>query len=222
MQIKSSIRWHFIIAFVVLLYAQNSLAKTIELKIIDSNGLPVPNAVVSVPSVSAQKQTQIKIMDQVDKQFLPYVLTTQKGQAVDFPNSDDIRHHVYSFSQPNQFEIKLFSGSEAQPIAFDNPGIVVLGCNIHDNMIAYIYVNDGELTFMTDNKGMAKIDLGDTSHSDELIELNIWHPDLSLIQTDRVKSKVSMNKTLHEIKLPFALQMETPTIETGFKKKFGS
>jgi plastocyanin len=203
------------------MYVQNIFAKTIEIKVVDANNVAVPNAVITVPHIPTVKQSRMEIMDQVDKQFLPYVLVIQQGQSVDFPNSDNVRHHVYSFSQPNQFEIKLFSGSEAQPISFESSGVVVLGCNIHDSMIGYIYVNSGELTVMTDNKGLALIDLGETSTSNEPIEMSIWHPDLSPMQTKRLQIKVPSNKATHDIALPFSLEVETSEVENGFKKKFG-
>ncbi|MFQ3250968.1 MAG: plastocyanin [Glaciecola sp.] len=222
MLILRQIRWHLFIAFVATLYTQTVEADTMKFKIVDVNGRAVPDAVISFPEIPVEKQTQTEIMDQVNKQFSPKVLVVQKDQAVDFPNSDDIRHHVYSFSNPNQFEIKLFSGSEAQPLAFKSAGVVVLGCNIHDNMIGYIYVNDNELTIMTDNEGVASVDFGDTPKPAEFIELNVWHPELSLMQTERVKLNLKRNKTSHDIVLPFTIQIEAPKVDKGFKKKFGS
>jgi hypothetical protein len=59
-----------------------------------------------------------------------------------FPNSDDIRHQVYSFSPAKTFQLPLYQGTPASPIVFDKPGIVTLGCNIHDRMSAYIVVVD--------------------------------------------------------------------------------
>lgn len=82
------------------------------------------------------------IMDQVDKQFVPHVLPVRAGTAVSFPNSDDIRHHVYSFSEAKRFELKLYSGTPSEPVVFDRPGTVILGCNIHDRMLGYIRVVD--------------------------------------------------------------------------------
>jgi plastocyanin len=211
-----------LITLVVLIFSKCSLATTIDLKIVDLKGTPVANAVISIPQLLESKQTNIEIMDQVDKQFSPYVLLVQKGQAVDFPNSDDIRHHVYSFSQPKQFEIKLFSGGEAQPVTFENEGVVVLGCNIHDSMIGYIYVNGGELTAMTDSQGIASLELGDTSSLAEVIQVTFWHPELSPIQTERVTLNLPSKTLSHSITLPFTLAAQAKDVTSGFKKKFGS
>jgi plastocyanin len=82
------------------------------------------------------------VIDQINKQFVPHVSVIQKGTLVDFPNSDNIRHEVYSFSQPRVFTTKLYSGKQAAPVEFDKPGAVALGCNIHDHMIAWVRVVD--------------------------------------------------------------------------------
>ena len=81
-------------------------------------------------------------MDQRGSQFVPHVLPVQAGTSVTFPNSDQIRHQVYSFSASKRFELPLYAGTSASPIRFDQPGIVVLGCNIHDWMIGYVVVLD--------------------------------------------------------------------------------
>jgi plastocyanin len=209
-------------AFVVILMSQIPIAKAVDLKILDKNGTPVANAVVSFPEIKVAEHTALAIMDQIDKQFAPYVLVVQKNQMVDFPNSDAVRHHVYSFSSPNQFEIQLFSGSEAKPLSFKNDGVVVLGCNIHDNMIGYIYINDGELTAMTDNLGELSIPLPDNIKSAAEVELTVWHPELSPMQTKRVTVRLPGNTKNHSITLPFDLEIAKPELNTGFKKKFGN
>lgn len=209
-------------AFVALLMSQVQIAEALDLKILDENGQAVANAVISFPQIKVEKQTTQAIMDQVDKQFAPYVLVIQKNQLVDFPNSDAVRHHVYSFSHPNQFEIQLFSGSEAKPLAFKNEGVVVLGCNIHDNMIGYIYINGGELTAMTDNLGEVSIPLPDDIKTAAEVELTVWHPELSPMQTKRVSVRLPSNTKSHRITLPFGLEVEKPDLNTGFKKKFGN
>lgn len=209
------------IAFVALFYAQTAISKTIDITIRDMLGKPIPNAVIAFPTISAAQTTHTAVMDQVNKQFSPHVLMVQKKQFVDFPNSDAIRHHVYSFSQGNEFEIRLFSGSEARPLAFESAGIVVLGCNIHDSMIAYIYVNDGELTILTDNKGRASIDLDDNLDKTAFTRMTIWHSELSPLQTQRVESSMSNNSDTHDITLPFILESQEVETNSGFKKKFG-
>ena len=144
------------------------------LTVLDQDNLPVSDAVVMVSKNTVSTPTALAVMDQIDESFVPRVLVVQKGQYVSFPNSDDIRHHVYSFSQPKTFEIKLYKGTEVAPILFDKPGLIVLGCNIHDDMIGYIIVADNTFALKTDKDGKVRLPAksGDTVSlwSERLIE----------------------------------------------------
>ncbi|HET7292326.1 MAG TPA: methylamine utilization protein [Vicinamibacteria bacterium] len=82
------------------------------------------------------------VMDQKDRRFVPHVLAVQTGAAVAFPNSDNVRHQVYSFSPAKKFQLPLYEGTPRKPVVFDKAGVVALGCNIHDRMSAYIVVVD--------------------------------------------------------------------------------
>jgi plastocyanin len=117
---------------------------TIELR--DATGKPVPDAVIyalpskgPAPPPAAHARARV---DQVNKEFVPRVNIIQAGTEIHFPNSDNIRHSLYSFSPAKTFTTKLYSGREAAPVLFDKTGIVVLGCNIHDKMVAWVYVVD--------------------------------------------------------------------------------
>jgi plastocyanin len=81
-------------------------------------------------------------IDQVNKEFVPLVSVVRTNTDVSFPNSDNFRHSIYSFSQPKAFTTKLYSGKQAPPVRFDKPGLVVLGCNIHDMMAAWVVIVD--------------------------------------------------------------------------------
>ncbi|MCW8109861.1 methylamine utilization protein [Alteromonas ponticola] len=166
--------------------------------IIDQDNQPVINAVVSIPAQSVTPDVNdIAIMDQVDKQFSPNVLVVHKGQKVSFPNSDNIRHHVYSFSAIKPFEIRLYKGSSEEPILFDKSGLAVLGCNIHDNMVGYIYVADQELAKVTDSAGSVKVSASD------ITEVVIWHPDLGVgsAQKQRLQLKPTKGTMVGQVKL---------------------
>jgi len=109
---------------------------------------PVADAVVSLVSLDAaakpaiaESAPKIEIV-QRDKSFVPYVTPVRVGSTVDFPNRDKIKHHVYSISPAKNFELPLYAGEAKAPIVFDRPGIVALGCNIHDSMVAYVVVLD--------------------------------------------------------------------------------
>ncbi len=113
-------------------------AGTVNVAVIDSQGAPVRDAVVYAEPVGAKPgaRSHSAVIDQVNQQFVPYVSAIQVGTAVTFPNHDNIRHHVYSFSPAKKFELPLYAALPAEPILFDREGIVTLGCNIHDWMLA--------------------------------------------------------------------------------------
>lgn len=155
-----------------------------QLRFVDADGAAIADVVVELIGTNATANSAAPVMDQVDKQFVPHVLTVVAGQAVSFPNSDNIRHHVYSFSTPKVFEIKLFSGTDADPVTFETPGVVVLGCNIHDTMVGYIYVADGNRTLVSDASGTVTLPDGE-------VEVWIWHPRLSADQNQRLRKTIS-------------------------------
>jgi plastocyanin len=115
-------------------------------RVTDASGAPIPNAVIVLvggeAAPTAAKATVNAVMDQRKLQFEPHVLVVPRETAVRFPNSDDIRHQVYSFSEAKRFSLPLYHGVPAAPVVFDKAGEVVLGCNIHDRMLGYIYVAD--------------------------------------------------------------------------------
>ncbi|HJX98592.1 MAG TPA: methylamine utilization protein [Chthoniobacterales bacterium] len=126
----------------VVAFCQPLMAGSLDVTVKDRNGAPVGDAVVYAQRTGASSSfvKAQTIIDQRDKQFVPYVTAVQLGTSIMFPNSDNIRHHVYSFSPAKKFELSLYSGVPAKPVVFDNVGFVTLGCNIHDWMIAYVAV----------------------------------------------------------------------------------
>jgi plastocyanin len=135
--------------FLAVLFASCIACATagdISLEVRDGSGKPIAEAVIYAEPVdgaapTAKPNTRATI-DQVNKEFVPKVSIFQAGTSVFFPNSDNIRHSIYSFSQAKVFTTKLYSGREAAPITFDHTGLVVLGCNIHDAMVAWVYIVD--------------------------------------------------------------------------------
>jgi plastocyanin len=118
-------------------------AEGLRLSLTDASGAAAPGVVLYLQggvAEAAREGGSHAVMDQRNKAFVPEYLVVQKGTAVDFPNSDTVRHHVYSFSQPNEFEMPLYKGAPARPVLFQHAGIVAVGCNIHDQMLGYIVV----------------------------------------------------------------------------------
>ena len=120
-------------------------AATLSVTVNDAAGRPLPDAVVMLEPASGRlpvkPMTAVEVA-QTARQFTPAVTIVTVGTPVNFPNHDTVRHHVYSFSPAKTFELKLYAGVPATPVVFDKPGVAVLGCNIHDQMAAWIVVVD--------------------------------------------------------------------------------
>lgn len=149
-----------------------------ELKFVDANGEALADVVVfeqseqvanSKAENKAAGSSKLHLMDQVNMQFAPQLLVIQSGDRVAFPNSDDIRHHVYSFSEPRQFEMRLFSAGESPEIDFPRSGVVVVGCNIHDQMMGHILVLNTRNYLLSDENGIVSAPVSSASWE-------IWHP----------------------------------------------
>lgn len=138
-------------------FSMSQVTASITLTIVDQENNPASDVVVIASGIEVETPNIVDVMDQIDSSFVPRVLVVQKGQSVNFPNSDDFRHHVYSFSEAKAFEIQLYKGTDVPPVLFDKPGLVALGCNIHDDMIGYIYVADNVLALKTDRNGQVQL-----------------------------------------------------------------
>lgn len=151
-----------------------SVAASVEVTVLDPAGQPLPEVAVHLAPLSgkAPRGKLTGVIDQVNKEFVPLVSVMQVGTAVSFPNKDNIRHSIYSFSTPKPFELKLYSGTPSAPVVFDKPGVVVLGCNIHDWMIGYVWIVESPWFAKTDRNGNAII--SDLPNGD--YTLDIWHP----------------------------------------------
>jgi plastocyanin len=169
------------------------LAANVQVKVVDHNGEPLEHAVISLTySGSAARANNIgqRAIDQIDKEFVPHVLVVEKGASVFFPNKDDIRHHVYSFSKPKEFELPLYKGTPAKPVVFDKTGVVKLGCNIHDWMLGYIYVVDTPYFAVTDDTGGAVV----TNLPAGNVIAHLWHPRMKAARDTNAK-KITLTPT---------------------------
>jgi plastocyanin len=140
------LRKEFAAGILAMGLARAVISADLSLEIRDAAGRPVVDAVIyAQPSEGGAPPPRANaraIVDQVNKEFVPRVSVVQAGTQVFFPNSDNIRHSIYSFSPAKTFTTKLYSGREAAPVLFDKTGLVVLGCNIHDTMVAWLFIVD--------------------------------------------------------------------------------
>jgi plastocyanin len=120
-----------------------------------------------------------RIIDQKNEAFIPYVETFRPGDSVVFRNSDQTRHHVYSFAPARQFEFVLTPGQSSAPLRLEHAGAIAVGCNIHDHMITYLYVADAPWVERTGVDGKAL--LSGLPPGD--YDVSVWHPQLRPGQT---------------------------------------
>jgi plastocyanin len=112
------------------------------------------------------------IVDQINLAFVPDVIVIPVGSTVEFPNSDSVSHQIYSFSPTKRFQLPLYHGKPYPPVHFDQPGVVNLGCNIHDKMVGYIFVTDAAYFGRTDASGNWTV----TNVPRGIYHVSLWHP----------------------------------------------
>ncbi|MES2899472.1 MAG: methylamine utilization protein [Pseudomonadota bacterium] len=183
-------------------------ATSVSVQVSDSSGKPLADAVIAVePEARESMPRHITpaIIEQKGLKFVPLVSVIQTGSSVSFPNNDKVRHHIYSFSAPKKFDQKLYSGVAAATQVFDKPGTVVLGCNIHDRMIAYVKVVDTPFFARTDANGVARIALPAAGK----YRVAAWHFNMigpELDQNAQVKAGAPLALT-------FKMTMKPPVVE---------
>lgn len=152
----------------------SALAGSLTVKVIDQNEKPVSNAVVKLTPQNHNPvlNPQDSVIDQINKEYVPRVILVIKGSDVSFPNKDNIKHHVYSFSKSKQFELPLYKGTPAEPVNFEQDGVVTLGCNIHDWMRGYIFVSDSPYAAISDQQGKLLI----KNLPSDTYTMEVWHP----------------------------------------------
>lgn len=138
---------------------------------------PLADTVVyAVSTAKAPMRAGKAAIAQVERRFVPYVTVVQTGTPIEFPNRDSVKHHVYSFSPAKTFELKLYAGTPAVPVMFDKPGLVTLGCNIHDHMLAFVAVVDTPYFAKTEAAGTAVLE--GLPPGDYVV--HVWHPDAGI------------------------------------------
>jgi len=171
---------------------------SLEVRVCDADGGPVADAVVCVYQAGRRAEVPgqpVEIVQQ-DREFRPRVTVLPVGGTVKFPNLDTVAHHVYSFSPAKTFDLPLYTGAPPEGVVFDRPGIVALGCNIHDWMLAHVYVTDASCFGRTDSNGVARIEgmvAGDAT-------VRVWHarlrgaePEQAVVVGDAAEAAFELN-----------------------------
>ncbi|PWW41459.1 hypothetical protein DFO83_101139 [Idiomarina loihiensis] len=212
----------FVGVFFMVSAVQNVVADTVRVEVVAADGQPLVNAALLIerekPSVKVPGQSAV--VDQVDKQFTPTVSAVEPGTDVVFPNSDNIRHHVYSFSAAKNFELKLYSDKEKPSVNFDKAGIVTLGCNIHDQMVAYVLVSDEYDVAVTNEQGIAELNL---EEREPPAEIKVWHywmgDELSKAQSVQLTSDSGKLTAQVQVSPPVQKDKEPSRLEQRFNRR---
>lgn len=165
-----------LLALALLFAPLPSHAATVQVDVRGPDGRPLSGAVISIDvrrgsPASVRGPYQI---EQRDIQFQPHVLIVPVGATVGFPNRDRVRHHVYSFSKPKRFNLKLYGREEQRTIVFDVPGVVALGCNIHDSMTGFVFVTATPFAVQSDANGHVAIPGVPAGTA----TVRVWHPSI--------------------------------------------
>lgn len=163
-------------AFLLAVSLPDAHSSGLTVEVADEAGRPVAGAVVVFrPAAGNPRVAPVSAeITQQDRRFSPPLTVVPVGSTVRFPNRDSVAHHVYSFSEAKKFDIPLYTGEAPVDVVFDRPGIVALGCNIHDWMVAHVYVTDSPFWAVSDGAGRAVL----RGVSSAAGTAEVWHPRL--------------------------------------------
>ena len=176
-RLTTAVRLVVPLLLLVGLTSNSAVSGSLNFQVLDEEARPVSNAIVALKPVQSSDATstgsgKVVTIAQENGQFDPLVTAVQTGTAIAFPNNDDVHHNVYSISRAKRFQLPLYKDKAPDPVVFDKPGSVVLGCNIHDWMVAYVKVVDSPHFAKTDENGRVEVD----DLSDIEYEVEVWHP----------------------------------------------
>ena len=110
---------------------------------------------------------------QKDERFIPHVLPVQLGSTVDFPNEDDFYHNVFSVVSGDRFDLGRYAKGKSAHQTMSKTGVVVVRCEIHSGMKAYILVVPNPFFAVPGTDGAFSIP--DVPEGTYLVKA--WHPD---------------------------------------------
>ena len=197
-------KFFFVVVLICTSVAQTARAMDLVATVLDENGAAIYQAAIYAEPIDLMpmvKESSEAVIRQVDKMFKPFVSVVRTNTHIRFPNRDNIKHHVYSFSPAKKFTLPLYSGSNAEAVLFDKPGEITLGCNIHDWMIAHVLVVDSPYSAITTKDGHAR--LSDLPAGE--YKVWPWHPGMK--GKRKVKPQV-VQLTDGDVNLTFEIRLK--------------
>lgn len=117
---------------------------------------------------------------QVDRRFMPRVLSVTPGTSVEFRNRDLVYHNAFSVSVAKRFDLGRYPPGKADTVRFERAGVVNVHCDIHPDMSGYVVVVPNHAFDRPDSLGsysLPKLPPGKYA-------LRVWHPRLGELRRD--------------------------------------
>jgi plastocyanin len=89
-------------------------------------------------------RSRVAVIEQKNRRFVPDLVVIPAGASVSFPNLDPIFHNVFSLSKPRSFDLGNYPRNQTRIVTFPKPGVVVVGCRLHPNMSAIVFVTPND------------------------------------------------------------------------------
>ena len=127
-----------------------------------------------VVKAPARPPAQPPRMAQKDETFVPHVLAVAAGSTVEFPNEDDVHHDLFSVVSGDRFDLGRHGKGKSATQTLDKPGVVIVRCEIHPGMKAFILVTENSFFAVPDPDGRFEMkDVPAGSYT-----MKAWHPAL--------------------------------------------
>lgn len=135
-----------VLAFCLLLFTVSALGGDLTGKVTAKGVKHSGDAVIYIDKISGktfdapQKHAQ---MDQKNLTFIPHVLPVLPGTIVDFLNSDDVLHNVFTPEKcADKFNLGSWPKGQVRSFTFNEVGCApVMLCNVHPEMEAFVFVS---------------------------------------------------------------------------------
>jgi plastocyanin len=150
--------WTLLIIAGLSAIALPAIAGTIKGKITISRARTLADVIVYVDKAPGKfpPPKQHPVMNQKDLVFVPHVMPIVAGTTVDFLNSDQVLHNVFSPDKcVNKFNLGTWPKGEVRSYTFANAGCApVLLCNVHQEMEAFVVALQNPFFAVTDKSGL--------------------------------------------------------------------
>jgi len=135
-------------------------------------------------------------MNQKGLKFIPSVLPVVRGTSVDFLNSDDVLHNVFTPDKcADKFDLGTWPKNEIRSYTYESLGCEsVLLCNVHPEMEAFIIVLQNPYFAVSDETGNFSINQVPPGK----YTLRVWNERLSAEDQEiTVSSSAGVNVKIH-------------------------